>query len=394
MKARWLALLGGALWACLPAPASAQELFVKSLGDVKVGDVAAGDKLAVPYLTWGGDVATFHANGGLTTADGSIFGRSGLKLALTPGDDFLKQVKDYLEGRTPFLRGTLGMIALASEVLTADARTEPVVFLQLTWSNGDHLVARGSVKTPADLKGKKIALQHHGPHVTFLDDVLRSARLGWKDVSVVWTDDLTGPSGPAALFRREPGIDACFTITPEMQGLTGGLKSRGTGAEGTVKDAFVLASTADMNRSIADVYVCRKDFFTAQRALVEKFTAGYLKGCEELVELRAKAARDKDAAAKYKALLQLTCKVYGTSVVPNEADADGMIADVVFPGLPGNVRFFTDKANPGSIVARGNAALELALSQGYVKSRTALRSADFDYEMLKKLGGLTAPLRE
>ena len=79
----------------------------------------------------------------------------------------------------------------ASEVLGQDRRTTPIVFLQLTWSAGDHMVARPSVKTLNDLKGKKIALQKGGPHVGMLDDVLRSVGLKWSDINVVWTEDVS-----------------------------------------------------------------------------------------------------------------------------------------------------------------------------------------------------------
>src|SRR5207253_438584 len=120
------------------------------------------------------------------------------------------QVKDYVEGRSAFLRGTLSMIALASEVVGANEKTKPVVFLQLTWSRGDHMVAREALKTLNDLKGKKVCLQKDGPHVGLLDDVLKTAGLTWKDITVVWVDDISGPKGPAATFTKDNSIDACF----------------------------------------------------------------------------------------------------------------------------------------------------------------------------------------
>src|SRR5262245_62106055 len=52
--------------------------------DVK--DLAAGDVLQLPYILWGGDVATFLANGGESTREGSIFAKHGLKLNLVRGD--------------------------------------------------------------------------------------------------------------------------------------------------------------------------------------------------------------------------------------------------------------------------------------------------------------------
>ena len=73
--------------------------------------------LEVPFITWGGDVATFLANGGLDTKPQSLYGRTGLKIKLTPGDDFVGQVKNYVSGKTPFLRGTFRMLGQASEVI-------------------------------------------------------------------------------------------------------------------------------------------------------------------------------------------------------------------------------------------------------------------------------------
>src|SRR5262249_28063260 len=153
------------------------------------------------------------------------------------------------------------MICQASEVLGADERTKPVVFLQLTWSNGDHLVSREGLKTLSDLKGKTVALQKGGPHVGMLHDCLTTAGLTWNDIKPLWLDDATGDKGPPEKFRGDEKVDACFAITPDMESLTGGLTKTGTGAGGSVKGAHVLVSTVDMSSSIADVYACRSDFF-------------------------------------------------------------------------------------------------------------------------------------
>ena len=40
-----------------------------------------------------------------------------------PGDDFDDQITHYLNGETPFLRGTLSMIGGKCDVLGRDART-------------------------------------------------------------------------------------------------------------------------------------------------------------------------------------------------------------------------------------------------------------------------------
>ncbi len=369
-----------ALLLLLPAAAFASEpAFTSLLGGTVVGaPPAATGTLVVPFITWGGDVATFHANGGLETTPGSIYGRLGLKLRLVKGDDFTAQVKDYLAGKSAFLRGTFGMVGLASEAIGSDPRTKGVVALQLTWSAGDHLVARAEIRTVADLKGRTIALQRNGPHVSMLDDVLKTARLGWDDVTVVWCDDLSGPKGAPERFRKDPAIHACFAISPDMASLTGGLTATGTGAEGTVKGARVLVSTAELSRSIADVYVVRKDFYDANRALVEKFVAGYLKASEELVEM--KKEYEAKGSERYLKLLKMAQDIYGKDALPTlDADAHGFVCDAAFVGYPGNVSFFRDPANLNGFEGLNKAALDLATGRGYAKIRVALIPHDLDY---------------
>ncbi|MFN0058185.1 MAG: ABC transporter substrate-binding protein [Planctomycetota bacterium] len=365
------------------------ENFADLIGVTKVQDVKAGPIISVPYITWGGDVATFHANGGLETKAGSIYDQLGLKLKLVPGDDFPAQVRRYLNGESPFLRGTFQMLALASEALGRDPRTKGVVFLQLTWSAGDHMVGREQFKTLNDLKGKRIALQKNGPHIGMLDDILRSARLAWSDVRVVWVENLTGKGSPAELFRGDTSVDACMVISPDMAGLTGGLTSKGTGAEGTVKGAHVVVSTAEMSRSIPDVYLCRKDYYDAHPDHIEKFVAGYLQACEQVVALK-KDFEAQRAAPKYLELLRLAQTIYGAEVLPTlEADAHGLIADATFVGLPGNRSFFLDKTNLEGFDAKSRKALDLAESQGYVKVRNAFFPPTLDYPKITQLGKLT-----
>lgn len=209
------------VFAFAAATTHAQEEFSKLVGGTAVQPVVAGKNVSVPYITWGGDVATFLANGGLQTEAGSAYQAAGLQVNLTAGDDFVGQVKNYLSGKSPFLRGTMHMLGQASEVIASDPRTKPVIILQLSWSAGDHIVSRESIRKLNDLKGKKIACQQGGPHVGLLYDSLAAAQLTNKDVTIVWTKDLTGPGGAAELFRKDSTIDACCVITPDMLGLTG-----------------------------------------------------------------------------------------------------------------------------------------------------------------------------
>jgi hypothetical protein len=212
-----------------------------------------------------------------------------------------------------------------------------------------------------------------------LDDILKSANLTWNDIKVIWAKDLTGTAdSPAEMLRKNPTIDGCFCITPDMMGLCGDLRSTGTGAETTIKGARVLISTAEMSRSIADMIICRKDFYDANKDAVTKFVAGYLKASEELMALKKKY--ETGGSPEYLAVLKMTQDIYGSKVIPTlENDAHGLVCDANFVGYPGNVAFFTEKGNLNGFEALQKSALDLATSRGYASVRCGLIPSGIDY---------------
>ena len=381
--------------ALVTAPKSfAQELFSQLVGPIQVGPVESGPKASnkpvqVPYIFWGGDIATFLANGDLKTQQGSTYQQMGLDMQLVAGDDFVGQVRNYVSGKSPMLRGTMHMIGLAGEVLGADPRTKPVIVLQLSWSAGDHIVAKKGVKNLNELKGKKIACQQGGPHVGLLYDSLAAAGLGREDVEIVWTKDITGPDGPAVAFKNDASIDACCVVTPDMIGLTSGLDATGTGAEGTVEGAHVVNSTVQMSRSIADVYAVRRDWYDANKEWVSKFVAGHLKATEQLVGMRKAFGETGKMSKDYQQILNLSQRTFGKEVLPTlEGDVHGLLLDCGFVGLPGQIAFFKQKSNASGFEEVMSRSINLATQWKYAKARAGFEPNDFDYKKLAQLGGI------
>lgn len=389
---RYFAALAGLLVCGLMA--LSDQKFSDLVGNPQFGKVKNTSPLEIPYLTWGGDVGFFYANGGgVDTAKGSIYANEGLNLKFVKGDDFVEQTKRYIKGETPFIRGTMSMMGMASEICGKNPETTPVVILQLTWSAGDYIVSRGNIKTLNDLKrdGRKvkIAVQQGGPHVGLIQDALEAVQLSKNDVEIVYVPDLTGPKGPADAFRKDDSIDACCVITPDMIGLTGGIASTGNGAEGTVKGARVLVSTQTMSRSIADVLCVRKDWYDANKATCEKIVAGYLKGCVALVEQRKEFEKTKKMNVAYKSTLSKMQQIFGKDVLPTlEVDAHGMLLDATFVGLDGNVSFFEDKGNLAGFDRKMKSALDTAVTWGYTKDRNSMYASGLDYQKIAKIAGL------
>ena len=336
---------------------------VNTVVNTPVGKVKAGVK-TLPIITWGGDIATIHGNGGKNTAAGSLFAKEGLKYKLLREDVFTNQVKAYLAGETPFLRGTMGMISLAADALAKDSRTKPVVFYQMTWSaGGDALVVKNSIKTAKDLKGKTIAIQAYGPHVDYLLRLLKDAGLTHKDVTLKWLPDLTGTdNSPMAAFY-EADIDAAFVIIPDALALTSG-GNVGTGAEDSVKGAKILLSTKTANRVIADVYAVRQDYYQANQAEIGKLTTALIKSEASLKQLVA--GRNANSAAYQKVMANAALLLLDAKEAVS--DAEGLYADCEFVGAKGNVNFFQNNAYPRRFAKLqseiGASLASMGLSQG------------------------------
>ena len=279
------------------------ELEPRPLRDVvstRKSSVRSGT-LQVPMILWGGDVATIYA------ADNGLFKAQGLDVSLYREDVFRNQVESCLQGKTPYLRGTMGMINAAAEVFQKNG-LELVVIYQLTWSTGgDALVTRKKVKRPRDLKNKTIALQLYGPHMDYLANILDSANVSLSRVKFRWFKELQLPPydtkgkivDPVSAFLEDSSIDGVMCIIPDALNLTSGGEV-GTGAAGSVKGAKIILSTKTASRIISDVYAVRSDYFKQKKSKVEAFVRALMKGQEGLADLRANKNRK---AGEYRKLM-------------------------------------------------------------------------------------------
>ena len=352
-----------------------------------VGNVAAGPT-EVPVITWGGDIATVHANGNAaTTAPGSIFGKLGLQLRLVREDVFAKQLQAYLSGRSPYLRGTLGMINMAAEAASRDPRTVPVVIYQMTWSaGGDALVVGSGVRSVKDLKGKTIAVQAFGPHVDYLAKLLADGGLTPRDVTLKWVPDLTGTKNTPAAAMRAREVDAALVIIPDAMALTSN-GTVGTGAEDSVKGARILLSTKTANRIIADVYVVRSDYLANNRDAVARFVRGLI---QAEASLRQLVANKTTRAAEYKTAIGSAAKILldsGQAI----ADTEGMYADAEFVRAQGNVAFFTDAKNPRRMEQLNSEIQQSFIALGLLSNKVAIATSPLDFAGADAGGTAAAP---
>lgn len=342
-----------------------------------VRPVKKGPYTQVPLITWGGDLATILANGGSKiTGEKSLFHEINLRLHLVREDNFKRQVESYLEGKTPYLRGTMGMINMASEVLSKDPRTKPVIIYQMTWSNGgDCIVVKSGIHTARDLKGKTIALQAYGPHVDYLAKILKDAGLSMKDVRIKWMRDLTGTAQSPGEAFHDQDIHAAFVIIPDGLMLTSNGTS-GTGAEGSVKGARIMLSTRTANRIISDVYAVRSDYFESNKEEVRKFVHGLLLAGQNLKDLfNNRASR----VGEFKNLLRSSAEILLDSAQAT-GDAEALYGDCELTGFPGNVKFFGDENWPRNMDRITGEIQSAFITAGLIGKKTPLSHARWNYD--------------
>ncbi len=350
----------------------------------RAAHVETGGHIQVPLITWGGDMATILANGNsVATAKNSIFAQKGLQLKLVREDDFKKQVEAYLKGKTPYLRGTMGMINMAADVLSQSPGTKPVIVYQMTWSNGgDCLVVKPGINTAKDLKGKTISLQAYGPHVDYMAKILKDAGLSMRDVNIRWAKDLTGTDHTSVEALYEQDVDAAFAIIPDGLMLTSN-GTVGTGAEGSVKGARIMLSTRTANRIISDVYAVRSDYFQAHRKDVERFVHGLMLARQQLKDLfKNKNTR----TTEYKNMLKAGAEILLDSPQAT-GDTEALYGDCEYVGFRGNVRFFGDKNWPRNMDRLTEEIQTAFMTIGLLSRQTALDHAEWNYDNFRT--GLT-----
>jgi outer membrane protein OmpA-like peptidoglycan-associated protein/ABC-type nitrate/sulfonate/bicarbonate transport system substrate-binding protein len=336
--------------------------------------VSTAGTIKVPMITWGGDVATIIGD-----MDG-IFKNNGLNISLFREDDFRKQVQMCINGETPYLRGTMGMINAAADAFKSTG-TELVVIYQLTWSvGGDAMVVRQG-KNLNTLK--TIGLQLYGPHMDYASNLITNAgRLGKVDFK--WLSQLTisekqgGKAiDPVTAFQDDEALDAAMCIIPDALLLTSN-GATGTGSEGSVKGASILVSTKTASRVICDVYAVRKDYFDTNKSSVLSFVKSLMQAEETLKDLTANKTAQQ---SKYRQLISIAAeKLMGSSQFTSDAEA--LLADCEFVGFSGNKTFFTGAGTTRSFTKLNSEIQASFKSLGLLTATVTIANANWDYNQL------------
>jgi NitT/TauT family transport system substrate-binding protein len=306
---------------------------------------------------WAGWAPIIHANEGFKpgkiwkTPEGKEF-----KVELVLIDDPVAMRDAFAGGNIHVGWATVDMLPLFMESLHKDSRAMPRIFQQIDWSNGgDGIVARDSIETVADLKGKTVVLAQNSPSQFFLLNALINAGVQPGDVNYKYTADAFQA---AAAFNADPSISACVSWAPDIYNLS------------EAKGNKMLVSTLTANKLIADVWYARADFAQENPAIVEGLVRGIF---DSMVELKAEDQKARVA--------QWMSDGFG---LPTE-DTKGMLADAHWTNYAENRNFFLNQNNPTNFEHTYDSAWFL-----YSKIRVVSHKTPFeeivDFSVIQKLG--------
>lgn len=214
-----------------------------------------------------------------------------------------------------FTAGQLSAVApVTSEVVSLAAKGVDyrIVMVEDTSLGADVILARNSIGSIKDFKGKKIGVELGGIGHFFVLQVLQTAGLTEKDVELVNT-----PPDAASAAYQTGNLDIVYTYSPFSEK-----------ANATQKDGRTIFSSKEMPTAIADLYVFRNDFIQANPKAVAAFVEGNLKGLEFL-----KTNREEGVAIMAKQL----------GITPKELDQQ--LGGIQIPDLATNLEMLD---NPNS----------------------------------------------
>ena len=246
------------------------------------------------------------------TPDGKDF-----KVELVLIDDPVAMRDAYAAGNVHIGWATLDMVPLFIEGLRKDSRVMPRIFQQIDWSNGgDGIVVRESIKTVADLRGKKIVLAQNSPSHYFLLNMLVTAGVQPAEVNFKFTQDAFQA---AAAFNADKSLAGVVSWAPDIYNLE------------KVKGNRMLVTTPTANKLIADVWFARADFAKDNPDIMEGLVRGHLRRDGGLEGPGGQAeGREAD----------------GRGLLHSRADALGMLGDAHCTNWAENLQFFLNQNNP------------------------------------------------
>lgn len=296
-QALWMmtgAIAGASIHACAKPPeAPSAQTSASTAGSAGAGSASMG------ITTWIGNTPLHIAQ------EKGFFKDLGLTLTIKVFDTVAQAFPAFTSGQID------GLAPVTSEAVTLASKGVDfkIVTVEDTSLGADVILARNSIKSIKDFKGKKIAVELGGIGHFFLLQVLAEAGLSGKDVTLVSTP----PDAAAAAFQAGK-VEIAYSYSP--------FSDQAIAAQ---KDGRVIYSSKQMPTAIADLYIFGTKFIQANPKAVAAFVEGNLKGVEFLKTNRKEGL--EIAAAKLKIKPEELDQQLKGIQIPDKATNVAMLGD-------------------------------------------------------------------
>ncbi len=312
---------------------------------------------------WAGWAPIVLANNGFKPGqEWSAPGGEKFKVELVLIDNPVAMRDAYAAGEIPIGWATLDMVPLFLESFVdsqgkpRESKLMPRIYQQVDFSNGgDGIVVRESIKTAADLRGKKMVLAQNSPSHYFALNMLVSGGVQPPEVQMIFTEDAFQA---AAAFNSQKEVAACVSWAPDIYNLS------------KIKGNRLLVTTQDANRLIADVWFARADFARDHGPIIEGLVRGIFDAMEKLKSQDAKKKVSELMAAGYN--------------IP-ASDALSMLGDAHSTNWAENFQFFINQNNPTNFERIWQRAYMLYRRIGSISHTPVPFDQVMDFSVIQKL---------
>ena len=238
----------------------------------------------------------------------------------------------FLAGR---IDGCVSSVTSEIVLLAANDKDYKIVLIQDNSAGGDGILARNSIGSIADFKGKKVAVEQGAVGHFFLLQVLKENGLSEEDITIINADAAT-----AAAAYQAGNVDIASTYAPFL-----------SQANSAQPDGRIIYDSSKMPTAITDFYIFDRQYIESNPEAVEAFVAGIIKALNFLETNRDEAIAI--AAAKLE-------------VTPEALSAD--LEGIQLPNAETNIEMLTDSGSDIYILNSLNAMGDFLVSQGQIQT--------------------------
>lgn len=217
---------------------------------------APAKALSLGTAPWVGQVPLYIAQEkGFFTAEGLDLD---LKIFSSGGDYMSAFVGGNLDGVSP--------VSSEALIMRSQGKDFKIVLIQDNSVGGDGILARDTISSIADFKGKEVAVDTSAVSYFFLLQVLKEAGLSKEDIKVINAD------APSAAAAFEAGnVDIAVTYAPYLPE-----------TDRAVENGRIIYDSSKMPTAIIDLYMFDTAFIESNPEAVQAFVNGVLKGTDFL----------------------------------------------------------------------------------------------------------------